>query len=210
MTAEPDIREIDELRRKIRVADDQYYNRGFSDLSDAEYDRLFVQLRKVEQAHPDLITADSPTQRPGGAASATFAPVRHVVAMLSLDNAFSPEELTAWADRVERDAGGADVHFLCEIKVDGVAINLLYEDGRLTRALTRGNGRTIRGLRIERDVVPGLTEAAEPVERVVALDRDRVRLRVLLRAQVAVDLAEVEEPDVVAALPRVLGHAGQE
>ena len=103
---------------------------------------MMRELQEIEEAHPDLRTPDSPTQTVGGTFSTDFTAVDHLERMLSLDNAFTADELTAWAERVERDAGGADVHYLCEIKVDGVAINLLYENGRLTRALTRGNGRT--------------------------------------------------------------------
>ncbi len=100
-------------------------------------------LDALEEAHPSLRTPDSPTQQVGGAVFSTdFQAVDHLERMLSLDNAFSAEELAAWAARVERDAGGATLHYLCELKIDGLAVNLLYEDGRLTRALTRGDGRT--------------------------------------------------------------------
>ena len=110
--------------------------------SDAEYDGLMRELQGLEAAHPDLRTPDSPTQTVGGTFSTDFAAVDHIERMMSLDNAFSPEELAAWAERVERDKGSSAVHYLCELKVDGVAINLLYEQGRLVRALTRGNGST--------------------------------------------------------------------
>ena len=101
-----------------------------------------LDLQALEGEHPDLRTPDSPTQTVGGTFSTDFAAVDHIERMMSLDNAFSPEELAAWAERVERDKGAAAVHYLCELKVDGVAINLLYEQGRLVRALTRGNGAT--------------------------------------------------------------------
>jgi DNA ligase (NAD+) len=103
---------------------------------------MMRELEEIEQAHPELRTPDSPTQSVGGTFSTDFAAVDHLERMMSLDNAFSEDELAAWAERVERDASGADVHYLCEIKVDGVAVNLLYERGRLVRALTRGNGVT--------------------------------------------------------------------
>ena len=163
-----------------------YFLRDSPTLSDGEYDRMMRELQDLEEAHPDLRTPDSPTQTVGGTFSTDFAAVDHLERMLSLDNAFSPDELAAWADRVERDAGGADVHYLCEIKVDGVAINLLYEAGRLTRALTRGNGRTgedvtlnIRTLgsvpdRLTGDDVPALLEVRGevffPVEGFTALN----------------------------------------
>jgi DNA ligase (NAD+) len=119
-----------------------YFVRDDPTVSDAEYDKLMRDLQALEAEHPDLRTPDSPTQTVGGTFSTDFAAVDHIERMMSLDNAFSPEELGAWADRVERDKGAAVVHFLCELKVDGVAINLLYERGRLVRALTRGNGAT--------------------------------------------------------------------
>ncbi|HEU4912327.1 MAG TPA: NAD-dependent DNA ligase LigA [Actinomycetes bacterium] len=119
-----------------------YYVRDSPTMADAEFDELMQELEALEAAHPELRTPDSPTQTVGGTFSTEFTAVDHLERMMSLDNAFTVEELTTWADRVERDAGGADVHYLCEIKVDGVAINLLYEQGRLVRALTRGNGVT--------------------------------------------------------------------
>ena len=100
------------------------------------------ELQALEAEHPDLRTPDSPTQTVGGTFSTDFAAVDHIERMMSLDNAFSPTSSPAWAERVERDKGAAAVHYLCELKVDGVAINLLYEKGRLVRALTRGNGAT--------------------------------------------------------------------
>jgi DNA ligase (NAD+) len=119
-----------------------YFVRDSPTASDGEYDGLMRELQAIEDAHPQLRTPDSPTQTVGGTFSTDFAAVDHIERMMSLDNAFSAQELTAWADRVERDKGAADVHYLCELKVDGVAINLLYERGRLVRALTRGNGAT--------------------------------------------------------------------
>jgi DNA ligase (NAD+) len=131
--------ELVELVDKARF---DYFVRDSPTISDAEYDRMMRELEEIEDAHPELRTPDSPTQSVGGTFSTDFAAVDHIERMMSLDNAFSEEELTAWAERVERDAGGSDVHYLCEIKVDGVAVNLLYEKGRLVRALTRGNGVT--------------------------------------------------------------------
>jgi DNA ligase (NAD+) len=131
--------ELVELVDKARF---DYFVRDSPTISDAEYDRMMRELEEIEQAHPELRTPDSPTQSVGGTFSTDFAAVDHLERMMSLDNAFSEDELSAWAERVERDAGGADVHYLCEIKIDGVAVNLLYERGRLVRALTRGNGVT--------------------------------------------------------------------
>ena len=101
-----------------------YFLRDSPTLSDGEYDRMMRELQDLEEAHPDLRTPDSPTQTVGGTFSTDFAAVDHLERMLSLDNAFSPDELAAWADRVEQDTGGADVHYLCEIKVDGVVASI--------------------------------------------------------------------------------------
>jgi DNA ligase (NAD+) len=140
-TVEPRHRHA-ELVERIDRARFDYFVRDSPTLADAEYDVMMRELQEIEEAHPDLRTPDSPTQTVGGTFSTEFTAVDHLEKMMSLDNAFSAEELSAWAERVERDAGRAEVHYLCEIKVDGVAINLLYEGGRLTRALTRGNGST--------------------------------------------------------------------
>ena len=111
--------------------------------SDKEYDERLRELQALEDEHPGLRTPDSPTQRVGGTFSTEFASVSHVERMLSLDNAFSDEDIASWADRVHRDLeADAQLHYLCELKIDGLAIALLYEKGRLTRAATRGDGRT--------------------------------------------------------------------
>ncbi|MCW3844070.1 NAD-dependent DNA ligase LigA [Micromonospora yasonensis] len=119
----------------------RYYVLDAPIISDAEFDKQLRELEALEAEYPALRTPDSPTQRVGGTFSTDFTPVTHAERMLSLDNAFADEELAAWAERVERDAGGP-VPYLCELKVDGLAINLTYEKGRLVRAATRGDGRT--------------------------------------------------------------------
>ncbi len=120
-----------------------YHVRDAPTISDAEYDTLIRRLGELESAYPALMTPESPTQQVGGAAFSTdFRAVDHLERMLSLDNCFSPEELAAWAARVARDANTDRYHYLCELKIDGLAVNLLYERGRLVRALTRGDGRT--------------------------------------------------------------------
>ncbi|MCW2567383.1 MAG: ligase, NAD-dependent [Mycobacterium sp.] len=146
-----------------------YYVSDAPTVSDAEYDTLLRELTELEATYPALRTPESPTQRVGGTFSTEFTAVDHVERMLSLDNAFSREELEAWNDRVVREVG-TGVHYLCELKIDGLAINLLYERGRLTRALTRGNGvtgedvtlniRTIAGIphQLSGDDVPELVE----------------------------------------------------
>ncbi len=131
-----------ELAEEIRAHQFAYYVKDAPVISDAEFDALLRDLEALEEQHPALRVPDSPTQVVGGTFSTEFRAVDHLERMLSLDNAFSPEEVDQWAERVERDAGGAQVHYLCELKIDGLAVNLLYEDGRLVRALTRGDGRT--------------------------------------------------------------------
>jgi DNA ligase (NAD+) len=110
-------------------------------LSDADNDTRMRELVALEDKHPELRTPDSPSQKVGADISTDFTPVEHLERMMSLDNAFSAEELAAWANRVERDAG-AGAEYLCELKVDGLAIALVYEKGRLVRAATRGDGTT--------------------------------------------------------------------
>jgi DNA ligase (NAD+) len=109
--------------------------------SDGQYDELMGELKALEAEHPALVTPDSPSQKVNGGFTATFAPVQHLERMQSLDNAFSSDELSAWAARVERE-GAAGAAYLCELKVDGVAVDLVYETGRLVRAATRGDGTT--------------------------------------------------------------------
>ncbi|WP_445443867.1 NAD-dependent DNA ligase LigA [Clavibacter sp. km1a] len=132
---------VDELRAEIERHRDEYYEGNASTVSDAEYDALVHELEALEEAHPELRSQDSPTQRVGGRAETTlFAPVTHAERMLSLDNVFSEEELAEWAAKVERDAGSGRVRYLSELKIDGLAINLRYEHGVLVTAATRGDG----------------------------------------------------------------------
>ena len=121
---------VDEINRHRRA----YYQENTVLISDAEYDALMQELELLESKHPEFISGDSPTQSVGGNANETFAPVEHLDRMWSLDNAFDEDELTAWANRVEADS------FLCELKIDGLAINLRYENGNLVSAATRGDG----------------------------------------------------------------------
>ena len=132
-----------ELADLIEADQFAYYVRDAPVASDKEYDERMRELMALEDEHPGLRTPDSPTQRVGGTFSTEFASVSHVERMLSLDNAFSDEDIAAWAERVHRDLeSDAQLHYLCELKIDGLAIALLYEKGRLTRAATRGDGRT--------------------------------------------------------------------
>ncbi|YAL84188.1 NAD-dependent DNA ligase LigA [Dermacoccaceae bacterium W4C1] len=164
-------REWAELADEVRSHQFAYHVRDTPTVSDGEYDRLFRRLVELEEAHPALRSPDSPTQQVGGATFDTdFAAVTHAERMLSLDNVFSPDELAGWLERIEREAAGAQVHYLCELKIDGLAINLLYENGRLVRAATRGDGttgedvtsnvRTIAGIphRLQGENIPELVE----------------------------------------------------
>ncbi len=130
-----------ELRERILRADAQYYEHDAPEIADADYDALVRELRALEETHPDLITPDSPTQRIAGTATVTtFAPVVHRVPMTSLDNAMSEAELAAWSERVAKALQGAPARFVCELKIDGLAMSIRYEQGRLVQAATRGDG----------------------------------------------------------------------
>jgi len=144
-----------ELSARIEGASDAYYRDGSSPLTDADYDALLRQLGELERQYPELVTPSSPTQRVMGKAFTDFTAVDHLQRMESLDNAFSLEEVAGWYDRVVRDAGTRP-DLLCEVKFDGLAINLLYEDGRLTRALTRGDGRTGEDVTPNVLTIPGI------------------------------------------------------
>ncbi len=129
-----------ELVELIERARREYYDQDAPTLSDAEYDALYRELQELEAARPELATQDSPTTTVGGHAATGFAPVEHLERMLSLDNAFSEAEMTAWFDRLTRDLG-AFPQLLCEAKIDGLAVDLVYRDGVLASAATRGDGR---------------------------------------------------------------------
>jgi DNA ligase (NAD+) len=132
-----------DLRAEINHFNYQYYILDQPAVSDGTYDAKLNELRKLEETYPDLVTPDSPTQRVGSDAITTFAPVQHIVPMLSLDNAFGDEELREWDGRVKRNVGmppEAPVEYAAELKIDGLSISLTYVDGKLERASTRGNG----------------------------------------------------------------------
>ncbi len=135
-----------DLAEQVAEHRHRYYVMDSPTVADAEFDRLFRRLQQLEEQWPALRTPDSPTQQVAVSVAGTpFAPVEHVEPMLSLDNAFDTDELAAWAHRVERELGPQDaarVRYLCEVKVDGLAVSLTYEQGRLVRAATRGDGRT--------------------------------------------------------------------
>ncbi|WP_327288569.1 NAD-dependent DNA ligase LigA [Streptomyces sp. NBC_01198] len=158
----------------------RYYVKDAPVVSDAEFDKLLRGLEALEERYPGLRTPDSPTQKVAGAYETEFVSVQHRERLLSLDNAFTDEELTTWADRVAAELGAPDnerspYHFLCELKVDGLAVNLTYERGRLTRAATRGDGRT------GEDITPNVRTIAGIPERLAG---DRVPQLVEIRGEV--------------------------
>ncbi|MCX4957929.1 NAD-dependent DNA ligase LigA [Streptomyces virginiae] len=162
----------------------RYYVNDQPVVSDAEFDQLLRSLEALEEQYPELRTPDSPTQKVAGAYETDFASVEHRERMLSLDNAFDDEELAAWAERVARDVNTSDYHYLCELKVDGLAVNLTYENGRLTRAATRGDGRT------GEDITPNVRTIAEIPDR---LKGDRIPALVEIRGEVYFPMEKFQE-----------------
>lgn len=163
-----DFAEADKLRREIRHNEYLYYVLDAPEITDAEYDRMMVRLRELEARYPDSIPADSPTQRVGGRASSQFTEVRHLEPLLSLGNVFSAEELRAFDERVRSGLpAGSKVEYVMEPKIDGLACSLIYENGKLVRAATRGDGvvgenvtanvRTIRSIPLTLKVPEGET-----------------------------------------------------
>ncbi|RVW05018.1 NAD-dependent DNA ligase LigA [Rhodococcus spongiicola] len=163
-----------ELAEVVRNHQFRYYVLDAPTISDGEFDELFGQLNALEERHPDLRTPDSPTQTVGGGFSTEFTAVDHLERMLSLDNVFDFDELRAWASRVEaeagdRSSGSADVknaglEYLCEVKIDGVALNLVYENGRLVRAATRGDGRTGEDVTLNARTIADIPETLTPTD----------------------------------------------
>lgn len=158
-----------ELRELIAHHNVAYHTNDAPEIPDAEYDALVRELAEIEAEHPELIVEDSPTQQVGGPVSQLFSPVEHSVPMMSLDNVFTDEELAAWAARIDRgldlEQGAKPVTFVTELKIDGVACSLRYEDGQLVQAATRGNGKVgeditanVRGI----DAIPHSLPAGAP------------------------------------------------
>ncbi|GHI42763.1 NAD-dependent DNA ligase LigA [Streptomyces violascens] len=163
------------LAEQIEAHRFRYYVKDQPVISDGDFDKLLRSLEALEDEHPELRTPDSPTQKVAGAYETDFASVEHRERMLSLDNAFDDEELAAWAERIAKDVGTADYHYLCELKVDGLAVNLTYEHGRLTRAATRGDGRT------GEDITPNVRTITDIPDR---LKGDRIPELVEIRGEV--------------------------
>ncbi|OKK10480.1 aromatic ring-opening dioxygenase LigA [Streptomyces sp. CB02488] len=162
----------------------RYYVNDQPVVSDAEFDRLMRELEALEDTYPPLRTPDSPSQKVAGPYRTEFTSVEHRERMLSLDNAFDDEELATWGERVARDVGATGYHFLCELKIDGLAVNLTYEHGLLTRAATRGDGRT------GEDITPNVRTIAEIPHR---LKGDRVPALVEIRGEVFFPMEGFEE-----------------
>ena len=152
-------RKISELSEEIREHQYRYYVLDKPSISDAEFDRLWNSLVELEKSHPELRSDDSPTQEVGGGFATHFTQHDHIEKMMSLDNVFSEEELGDWFDRVAKSSPGNS--WLCEVKVDGLAINLLYEEGLLVRALTRGNGTTGEDVTLNVKTIKGVPHRLE-------------------------------------------------
>ncbi|MCX4789540.1 NAD-dependent DNA ligase LigA [Streptomyces sp. NBC_01221] len=162
----------------------RYYVKDQPVVSDAEFDRLMRELEALEETYRQLRTPDSPTQKVAGPYQTEFTSVEHRERMLSLDNAFDDLELAAWGERIAKEVGTSDHHFLCELKVDGLAVNLTYEHGRLTRAATRGDGRT------GEDITPNVRTISEIPHR---LKGDRIPALVEIRGEVFFPMEAFEE-----------------
>ncbi|MCM2387758.1 NAD-dependent DNA ligase LigA [Streptomyces albipurpureus] len=173
-----------QLAERIEEHRFRYYVKDQPVISDGEFDTLLRSLEALEDEYPALRTPDSPTQKVAGHYETDLTKVEHRERMLSLDNAFDEAELTAWAERVEREVGSSDFHFLCELKIDGLAVNLTYEKGRLTRAATRGDGR------VGEDITPNIRTISDIPER---LQGDRIPDLVEIRGEVFFPMDEFQE-----------------
>ncbi|MFQ5695128.1 MAG: NAD-dependent DNA ligase LigA, partial [Terriglobia bacterium] len=159
-------RAIEKLRQQIRYHEHRYHVLDAPEISDAAFDRLMQKLHTLEAEHPELITPDSPTQRVGGQPRAGFVKVRHRRPMMSLDNAYSFDELREFDRRVRETSGRKSVDYVCEHKFDGFSLSVVYEGGRYARAVTRGDGRE------GEDVTPNV-KTIRAVPLTIAKDRQR-------------------------------------
>ncbi|MFE2053482.1 NAD-dependent DNA ligase LigA [Streptomyces sp. NPDC059459] len=173
-----------QLAEQIEEHRFRYYVKDAPVVSDADFDRLLRSLEELEEEYPELRTPDSPTQKVAGSYATEFTAVEHRSRMLSLDNTFNDEELAAWTERIARELGEQEYHFLCELKVDGLAVNLTYERGRLVRAATRGDGRT------GEDITPNVRTIADIPER---LRGDEVPDLVEIRGEVYFPMEKFQE-----------------
>ena len=173
---------ITELTNEIRDHQFKYYVLDAPTITDAQFDTLLKELGALEAKHPELLAPDSPSLGVGGGFSTTFEQHDHIEKMMSLDNVFDTAELSAWFDRVEKEIG--ETRYLCELKVDGLAINLLFEEGQLTRALTRGNGVTGEDVTLNVKTIKGLPHS---------LSGKKVPSRIEVRGEVFFPLAAFQE-----------------
>lgn len=178
---------IAELRALIAYHNRRYHELDDPEIPDAEFDLLVRELAQLELDHPDLVSADSPTQRVGGQASSLFAPVVHALPMTSLDNAMDAEELAAWGQRVERGLDGERPSFVCELKIDGVAMSVRYEAGRFVQAATRGDGR------VGEDVTANVATIGDLPDRLVAGDGAEIPAVLEVRGEVYLPIATFTE-----------------
>ncbi len=194
MAAPPEIEaRVNELRDLVRYHRERYYQDNAPEISDAEFDDLYRELEGLEGEFPELISPESPTQQVGAAPATTFAEVQHVLPMMSLDNAFNLEDLLAWGKRIERQITDP-VAFACEPKMDGLAVSLLYEDGKLVRAATRGNGF------VGEDVTPNVRTIGSVPKQLEGTD---LPARLEVRGEVFMPIKAFDE------LNRRQGDAGQ-
>ncbi len=186
-----------ELVETVREHQFRYYVLDAPTVDDATFDRLLGELQQIEQRWPSLADPDSPTQVVGGGFSTEFAARDHLERMLSLDNAFETDELRAWADRVAREVG-TDVHYLTELKIDGLAVSLVYENGRLIRGLTRGDGRTGEDVTLNLRTLHDVPERLHGSDEYPAPELLEVRGEVFFRLE---DFAELNASLVAAGKP---------
>ncbi|BAH54769.1 NAD(+)-dependent DNA ligase [Rhodococcus opacus B4] len=192
-----------ELAEDVRQHQFRYYVRDAPIISDGEFDALLGELNDLENQYPDLRTPDSPTQLVGGGFATDFASADHLERMLSLDNVFATDELRTWISRVEQETG-PDLHYLCEVKIDGVALNLVYENGRLVRAATRGDGRTGEEVTLNARTIDDIPEKLTGTDKYPIPALLEVRGEVFFRLEdfAALNAALVEEGKAPFANPR--------
>jgi DNA ligase (NAD+) len=194
---------ITKLRCELEEHNRRYYLLDDPTISDAEYDRMLRELEKLEHAHPEYATADSPTQRPGTPPLESFAPAKHLQPMLSLANVFDADELAEFVARVHKGLKAEDVRFICEPKLDGVAVSLLYEGGKLVRGATRGDGETGEDVTANIRTLPSI-----PLELTRAHHRPPKRIEIRGEVVIAIDefvrlnTEREEEGEPVFANPR--------
>jgi len=194
MRAPAEVRErIESLRREIQHHDRLYYIEASPVISDYDYDQLLAELRRLEDEHPELITTDSPTRRVGGEPLDELEQVEHAVPMLSLDNTYSKAELRGWYQRVARQLEAPPSGLVAELKIDGVSIALIYEQGRLVRAITRGDGRVGDDVTANARVIRGLPLVLEHAPSLIEV-RGEVYMPRSVFARLNLEREEAEEP----------------